>query len=327
MDESQWCNGMEWWQMLLGVAGVGIMSIKYMLRGKVYLGKTLMNGKLVIVTGANSGIGHQASLELAERGANVILACRDLSKGQKIAKEIRETTLNGNVLAKELDLASFDSIHRFAAAIIAERRSVDVLLNNAGVFQCPLMRTKEGFEMQMGTNHLGHFLLTHLLLDLLKQGAPSRIVNVGSSLSKRGKIDFSDFNYEIDESRYNNKKGYADSKLANNLFSRELARRLDGTGVTVHCLSPGMARTNLGRFVKPSWPVMALVYPLYWLLVPSALQGAQTPLYCCIDDEVAKSTGRYFRGCAPADWPPNALDDDAAAKLWEISEKLTKVSK
>ncbi|CAJ0965053.1 unnamed protein product [Ranitomeya imitator] len=224
----------------------------------------LMQGKTVIITGANCGIGRATAAELLRLQARVILACRDPEKAEEAARELREETGDsGEVLVKRLDLSSMASVRRFCQEVVRrktaakthtqqvhvastgyigglstalqnaidkplmpEEPKLDVLINNAGVFQCPYTKTEDGFELQFGVNHLGHFLLTHLLIGLLKSSAPSRIVVVSSKLYKYGEINFDDLNSEKDYSR---SFAYSRSKLANILFTRELARRLDGT--------------------------------------------------------------------------------------------------
>ncbi|XP_060031742.1 retinol dehydrogenase 13 isoform X2 [Erinaceus europaeus] len=207
--------------------------------------KATIPGKTVIVTGANTGIGKQTALELARRGATVILACRDLDKCEEAARFIRGETLNTRVRARRLDLASLRSVREFAAGVIAEEQQVHVLVNNAAVMRCPHWTTEDGFEMQLGVNHLGHFLLTNLLLDKLKASAPARVINLSSLAHVAGHMDFQDLNWEKRD--YDTKAAYCQSKLALVLFTRELARRLQGTGVTVNALHPGVARTELGR--------------------------------------------------------------------------------
>ncbi|KAK2856060.1 hypothetical protein Q5P01_004795 [Channa striata] len=212
-----------------------------------------MKGKTVIVTGANSGIGKALAGELLKLRARVIMACRDQRSAEEAARELREAAgpQQGEVVVKELDLASLRSVRQFCEEINQEEPKIDVLVNNAGIYQCPYSKTEDGFEMQLGVNHLGHFLLTHLLLDLLKTSAPSRVVVVSSKLYKNGHINFDDLN---SESNYDKAFCYSQSKLANLLFTLELARQLEGTGVTVNALTPGIVRTRLGRHVEiPLW--------------------------------------------------------------------------
>lgn len=194
--------------------------------------------QVFIITGANCGIGKETAKDVARRGAVVYMGCRDLVKCEEARKEIILATKNRNVYCRELDLASFSSIKQFAKRFKSEQNRLDLLINNAGVMRIPKRQvTKEGFEEQIGVNHLGHFLLTHLLLDYLKACAPSRIINVSSIAHTRGSIDTSDFN---SEKNYDPKKAYEQSKLANVLFTRELAKRLKDTGVTVNALHPGI---------------------------------------------------------------------------------------
>ncbi|KAG9486170.1 hypothetical protein GDO78_008972 [Eleutherodactylus coqui] len=200
-----------------------------------------------------------------------------------------------------------------------EEPRIDVLINNAGVFQCPYTKTEDGFEMQFGVNHLGHFLLTHLLLGLLKSSAPSRIVVVSSKLYKYGEINFDDLN---SEKSYSRSFAYSRSKLANILFTRELARRLEGSGVTVNVLHPGIVRTNLGRHIN----IPVLVKPLFnvvsWAFFKSPVEGAQTSVFLASSPEVEGVSGKYFGDCKEEELLPKAMDDLVARKLWDISEVM-----
>ncbi|XP_066875047.1 retinol dehydrogenase 13 isoform X3 [Kogia breviceps] len=230
---------------VLGTAVGGAVLLKDFVAGGACPSKTTIPGKTVIVTGANTGVGKQTAVELAKRGGTIILACRDLEKCEAAAREIRGETLNHRVNARHLDLASLKSIREFAAKIIEEEERVHILINNAAVMRCPHWTTEDGFEMQLGVNYLGHFLLTNLLLDKLKASAPSRIINLSSLAHVAGHIDFEDLNWE--KRKYDTKAAYCQSKLALVLFTKELSRRLQGTGVTVNALHPGVARTELGR--------------------------------------------------------------------------------
>ncbi|XP_069462022.1 retinol dehydrogenase 14 [Ambystoma mexicanum] len=285
----------------------------------------LMRGKTVIVTGGNSGIGKATAAELLKRQARVILACRDRQRADEAAREILRDAAGeggsetGELIVRELDLASISSVHRFCHWIIQEEPRLDVLISNAGIFQCPYMKTEDGFEMQFGVNHLGHFLLTHLLLGLLKRSAPSRIVVVSSKLYKYGEINFDDLNSEIS---YNKSFAYSRSKLANILFTRELARRLEGTGVTVNVLHPGIVRTNLGRYISMPMLAKPLFNLVSWAFFKTPLEGAQTSIYLASSPEVEGVSGKYFGDCKIEDLLPKAMDDSVARKLWDISEVM-----
>ncbi|XP_061667936.1 retinol dehydrogenase 14b [Syngnathoides biaculeatus] len=281
----------------------------------------LMRGKTVIVTGANCGIGKALAGELLKLQARVIMACRDLRSATEAARDLRgqSGTELGVVVIKHLDLASLTSVRKFCQEIQKEEPKIDVLVNNAGVYQCPYAKTEDGFEMQLGVNHLGHFLLTHLLLDLLKSSAPSRVVVVSSKLYKYGHVNFDDLN---SERNYNKAFCYSQSKLANLLFTLELARRLEGSGVTVNALTPGIVRTRLGRHVRVPVPAKPLFYLASLLFFKSPLEGAQTPLYLACSPEVEGVSGKCFANCEEEELLAKATDGQAAQRLWEVSRKL-----
>ena len=209
--------------------------------------KRRMDGKTVIITGANTGIGKETALDLANRGARVIVACRDEKKATIAVDDIKKKTKNQNVIFKKLDLASLASVRQFSEEILQEEEHIDVLINNAGVMYPPYTLTEDGFELQFGVNHLGHFLLTNLLLDRIKQSTPSRIVNVSSLAHSYGYLDFDDMMWTKE---YKRTPAYGRSKLANIMFTRELAKRLEGTGVTTYSLHPGSVNTELQRHAK-----------------------------------------------------------------------------
>uniref|UniRef100_A0A2R5LJG3 Putative dehydrogenase with different specificities related to short-chain alcohol dehydrogenase n=2 Tax=Ornithodoros turicata TaxID=34597 RepID=A0A2R5LJG3_9ACAR len=285
--------------------------------------KKSMIGKTVIITGANSGLGKATAAELALRGAKVILACRDISGGLAAATEIRYKTSADTVVVRYLDLSSFASIRSFVNNILKTEMHIDALVNNAGVFQCPYATTKEGYELQIGVNHLGHFLLTNLLLQRLKNSQPSRVVVVTSHLYRKGNIKAPDL--VMKEHEYNKKKAYVNSKLANVLFARELSRRLKGSGVRVYAVSPGMVYTNLGRHRKLPWYLVVLLLPFALFAVRTPDQGCQSIVDCVVNEEYEQHTGKYYRNCKPEKWEPIALDDDLALKVWTASESLTGV--
>ncbi|XP_069017839.1 retinol dehydrogenase 14b isoform X2 [Embiotoca jacksoni] len=279
-----------------------------------------MRGKTVIVTGANSGIGKAVAGELLRLRARVIMACRDLRSAEEAARDIRAQAgpEQGEVVIKHLDLSSLTSVRRFCEEI-KEESKIDVLINNAGVYQCPYTKTEDGFEMQLGVNHLGHFLLTQLLLDLLKTSAPSRIVVVSSKLYKYGHINFDDLN---SENNYDKAFCYSQSKLANLLFTLELARQLEGTGVTVNALTPGIVRTGLGRHVQIPFLAKPLFHLASLVFFKSPLEGAQTPLYLACSPEVEGVSGKCFANCKEEELMAKATDDQAAKKLWDLSMRM-----
>ncbi|XP_074847410.1 retinol dehydrogenase 14 [Carettochelys insculpta] len=283
----------------------------------------LMRGKTVIVTGANSGLGRATAAELLRLQARVIMGCRDRGRAEQAAQEIRAElgaqAEGGELVIRELDLASLRSVRSFCHRVLQEEPRLDVLINNAGIFQCPYTKTEDGFEMQFGVNHLGHFLLTNLLLGLLKSSAPSRIVVVSSKLYKYGEINFEDLNSEMN---YNKSFAYSRSKLANILFTRELARRLEGTGVSVNALHPGIVRTNLGRYINIPFLAKPLFNLVSWAFFKTPLEGAQTSIYLASSAEVEGVSGKYFGDCKEEELLPKALDDSVARKLWDISEVM-----
>ncbi|XP_020377469.1 retinol dehydrogenase 14 [Rhincodon typus] len=279
-----------------------------------------MRGRTVIVTGANCGLGRATAAGLARLQARVIMACRDEKAGAQAAREIQEESGGaGELLVRHLDLSSLRSVRSFCRRVIQEEPRLDVLINNAGIFQCPYMKTVEGFEMQFGVNHLGHFLMTNLLLDLLKRSAPSRIVVVSSKLYKYGEINFDDLN---SEKNYNKSFSYSRSKLANILFTHELAKQLEGTGVTANVLHPGIVRTNLGRHINIPLLGQPIFKMVSWAFFKTPEQGAQTTLYLATSPEVEGVSGKYFGDCKQEDLLPKATDDAVAKKLWDVSERM-----
>lgn len=307
---------------VLGTAVGGAVLLKDYVAGGACPSKATIQGKTVIVTGANTGIGRQTALELARRGGNIILACRDMEKCEAAAKDIRRETLNPRVNARHLDLASLKSVREFAAKIIEEEQQVHVLINNAAVMRCPHWTTEDGFEMQFGVNHLGHFLLTNLLLDKLKASAPSRIINLSSLAHVAGHIDFDDLNWE--KRKYNTKAAYCQSKLAIVLFTKELSRRLQGTGVTVNALHPGVARTELGRHTGMHNSAFSsfMLGPMFWLLVKSPQLAAQPSTYLAVAEELEGISGKYFDGLKEKAPASEAEDEEVARRLWAESARL-----
>ena len=224
---------------------LGLYFIRRFFAGGVCYSKASLTRRTVIITGGNTGIGKSTAIDLAKRNARIILVCRDVEKGETAVLDIRRESGNDNVVFRQLDLASFASIRQFAALILEEEPRIDILINNAGVFLCPYTLTQDGFEMQFGVNHLGHFLLTNLLLERIKESSPARIVNVSSVGYKSGKMDFEDLNWK--HRPYYRLGAYCQSKLANILFTKALAKRLDGTDVIANTLHPGAVNTEIQR--------------------------------------------------------------------------------
>ena len=241
-------NWLEWpYNLMLWIAVVGV--VLYIIRrysaGGVCRSKALLDGKMVIITGGNTGIGKETAIDLAKRNARVIIACRSEEKGKKAEVDIRRESGSSNVHYHNLDLASFESIKMFSKNVLSEESRIDILINNAGVMLCPYQKTADGFETQFGVNHLGHFLLTNLLLDKIKQAPEGRIISVSSlAHTFASKMDLDTIN---SEAHYSSLSAYSKSKLANVLFTKALAKRLSGTNVTANCLHPGGVNTDLQR--------------------------------------------------------------------------------
>lgn len=272
------------------------------------------SGKVILITGGNSGIGRAAAERLASSGNTVVLVCRDLGRGDAARREIVAATGNPRVELLVGDLSSQRQIREVAAEFLARHGRLDVLINNAAVLTRKRMVTAEGLELQFAVNHLAPFLLTHLLLDRLRESAPSRVVTVSSEAHRSGRIDFSDLQ---GERSYRRLRAYRQSKLANILFTRELSRRLQGSGVTANALHPGVVRT---RLLFSGWRVAQLARPF----LRSPARGADPAVYLALSPEVTGVSGRYFVDRRPVDPSPRALDPEVAKRLWEVSEELTR---
>jgi len=275
-----------------------------------------MEHKIVVLTGGNAGIGKATAKGLAEKGATLILGCRNQAKAQKAVEEIQKTTGNEQVQTYPLDLASFESIRRFAATVKERHARVDVLLNNAAALSNTFQTTKEGFELQIGVDHIGHFLLTQELLPLIQKSAAPRIINVSSNGHYRGAIDFDSFRNP--PKNYSLLDAYCQAKLANVLFTRELARRYPG--IASYALHPGFVRTHLG--VKSSGWLVSLVWNLLRPFMIPASKGAQTSIYLASSPEVAGPSGTFFdENQQPKRAAKLAQDEALAQKLWEKTDE------
>ncbi|HXP32596.1 MAG TPA: SDR family oxidoreductase [Acidimicrobiales bacterium] len=279
-----------------------------------------MTGKTVVITGGSSGIGLETAVALARAGAKTVITARDRARGEAALADIRARSGSDDVDLVVFDLGDIASIREGAAAILQLCPRIDVLVNNAGLVLTQRRETTDGFEATFGVNHLGHFVLTELLLDRIKQSAPARIVNVASTAHKgaRKGLDFDDLQ---STRRYGGMQVYSKSKLANIYFTTELARRLEGTGVTVNCLHPGTVATGYARDGDASG-VLAFGVKVIKPFILSAQQGARTSIYLASSPEVAGVTGQYFVKCRARRPSAAARDDEAARRLWKISEEL-----
>lgn len=277
-----------------------------------------MSQHVCLITGGTSGIGKTTALGLARLGATLILVGRDSQRGTEAVKEIRDLSQNQALEFIQADLSLRSQVRRLAQRVLDSYDQLHVLVNNAGVVVSHRRLTAEGVETTFAINHLAPFLLTELLLNRLEQSAPARIVNVASGVHWSGKIVLDDLQ---GERGYRPFAAYSNSKLANILFTRELARRLEGTEVTANCLHPGMVRTRLVR--QGSGAIMRFLWLLAAPLSISATRGARTSIYLASSPEVAGVSGEYFAHCRPARSSALSQDEQLAGKLWELSAKLT----
>lgn len=274
-----------------------------------------LNGKTAIVTGANTGIGKETALDLARRGAKVILACRDLKQGKIACDQIIACSNNPNVEVRYLDLTSLATIRQFAKDIIKTESHLEILVNNAGAGGLGTKTTVDNLQIGMQVNHFGPFLLTCLLVGLLKKSAPSRIVMVSSLVHKYANFDLDNLN---SEKWFNDIQVYNCSKLANILVANELSRKLNGTGVTVNSLHPGVVATDIFRQMPKL--ICTVVKFLVGFVFKSPEEGAQTSIYLAVSEEVEGVSGRYFADCKEAKMSKAAMDKSLAKKLWERSK-------
>jgi NAD(P)-dependent dehydrogenase (short-subunit alcohol dehydrogenase family) len=277
-----------------------------------------MHGKICLITGANSGIGKATALGLASMGATVVMVVRDQSKGEAAQKEIKEQSGNANVDLLVADLSSQQAIRQLAEDFKQRYNRLDVLINNAGAILLSRKETVDGLEWTFAVNHLAPFLLTNLLLDILKNSAPSRIVIVGSGAHEIGYIDMNDLQ---SKKRYRAMRVYGQSKLAVLLFTYELAKRLQGTGVTVNCLHPGFVATNIGQGDVNEF-LRKLGNFFVSRLGISPEKGAETSLYLATSPDIEDVSGKYFVKCVPKRSAEISYDQVLQKQLWEESERL-----
>lgn len=290
-----------------------------------------LTGKVALVTGGSSGLGVETARAFASKGAEVIITARNMAKAEGVVADIQASTGNAQVSAMELELASFGSIRAFAERFLAEHDTLHILVNNAGVMACPLGKTEDGFEMQFGTNHLGHFLLTNLLTPALLKGAPSRIVVLSSAAHQASPVGFEDINYE--QRPYNKWASYGQSKTANVLHAVELEHRLGAQGVHAYAVHPGVIQTELSRHMdQADWDMIRSRAASGAFRLKTVAAGAATSVYAATVPELEGRGGFYLHDCQIADVNDDetvsggvrsyAIDPDAAKRLWVLSEEM-----
>ncbi|CAG2102656.1 unnamed protein product, partial [Medioppia subpectinata] len=264
--------------------------------------KRRLDGQVVVITGANTGIGKETAYQMTLRGAKAIIGCRDESRAENAIKDIKQRNPKADIYSLPLDLSSLQSVRQFVIEITKRETKVDILINNAGIAFTPEWATADGFEMAFGTNHLGHYLLTLSLLPILKSpGRPARILTVSSGAHVVGSIHFE--NIHLRNGAYESLKAYAQSKLANVLFTRELARRL-GPDSGVHTF-------------------FAIIFNI---IAINVIKGCQTTLYCALDEGLDNESGFYYDNCRRVDaMVSTATDDKSAEQLWQLSEELVRL--
>ena len=279
-----------------------------------------MHNKTVLITGANDGIGRATAQRLAEKGAHLVLACRNEIEAQRTAAALVEKTGNENIDTLPLDLADLSSVRAASELFLADYPRLDVLINNAGVYSDSLSRTRDGYELQFGVNHLGHFLLTLNLLPAMQcANLCSRVINVASAMHAKGGIDFGNLRGERGSKGYDGGAAYSQSKLANILFTKELDRR-HGSELTTNCLHPGVVGTSLA--LKKGKLLTKTVWSLYRPFARSPRRGADTSVYLASSPEVQEVSGRYFNPSQCLIKPsPTACNAQLARRLWEYSEE------
>jgi retinol dehydrogenase 14 len=284
----------------------------------LFLLEQAMKGKVVLITGASSGIGKETALGLAKMGASLVLVCRDREKGEGAKEDIAKATGNASIELFLADLLPQRDVRRVATEFKATHARLDVLVNNVGASFRKYAETEDGIERTMAINYFAPFLLTNLLLETLKNSAPSRVVNVASSEHSNGHLDLDNVNKDSSMGTAGS-GAYARSKLAVVLFTYELARGLLGTGVTANCLHPGAVRTNM-------WGHAGALTPLFRfmsLFLLSAEKGAQTSIYLASSPEVDGVSGKYFDKKMPKRSSETSYDEAIAERLWDLSERMT----
>ena len=275
-----------------------------------------IRGKTCLITGANTGIGKETARQLASLGAHIIMVCRNQEKGEKTREEIILSTKNDNIELLTCDLASLKDVKRFSEEFLKNHSSLNVLINNAGVFNMKKTITSDGYESTFAVNYLAHFYLTRLLLPLLKENSPSRIVNLSSDIHQYFKINLKD---PLMEKKYNGRQAYSNSKTAIILFTHKLARELQEKGVLVNAVSPGHVKTQMTTAGFPEWVTKITSFILK---TQTPEQGAKTSVYVASSNDLANITGKYFIKCKEKKTAKMTQDMRNQNYLWTLSEKL-----
>jgi NAD(P)-dependent dehydrogenase (short-subunit alcohol dehydrogenase family) len=279
-----------------------------------------MHGKIVLITGADGGIGRETTKAIAKKGATIVMACIDLTEAQPVYEAIKKESGNTNIEMMQLNLASLSAVREFVSHYSQKYQRLDVLINNAGIYCTNREETQDGFEKTIGTNYLGPFLFTNLLLPFLTHVPEGRIINVASNAYFQGKIDLNDLHLK---KKYHGFKAYASSKLAIVLFTQELAERLKDTGITVNAVHPGHVATNIWNMWPGKW-YQALLFKIIRWFAMSPEDAAQTSVYLARSDEVKGITGKYFeKKNIKEKVSPKSQDIRLQKELWQLSERLT----
>ena len=274
-----------------------------------------MKGKTVVITGATSGIGAVAARRLAEQGARIVIVARDRRRAEETLRDLRAANTGQAHVAFYADLSRLSEMKRVAAQIAGAEPRIDVLINNAGLIASGNQRTEDGLELMFATNHLAYFVLSNLLLGQLRAAGGARIVSTASDAHRRAQLDFE----RLHEQR--GMTGYGTTKLCNILFTRELARRIAGTGITANCLHPGFVATRFGDSSRGAMRTGIAIAKRLFALSPE--EGAKTLVYLASSPEVAGQSGGYYERCAPAEPSREAQSDAAARRLWDLSVRIT----
>ncbi|CAF1924051.1 unnamed protein product [Rotaria magnacalcarata] len=290
-----------------------------------------MDDKIVVITGSNTGIGKHTAIELAKRGARIILACRSRQRAEEARQEIISKSNNNRIDIEIIDTSSLQSVRECATRLRKSLPRIDVLINNAGMLTQSKEKSIDGYEIHLATNHLGHFLFTNLLLDLLKKAPSARVINVSA-------LAHALFNCHIHWDDINLEKtpcsafyAYSCSKFANVMFTNELAKRLKGTHITTNSLHPGIVHTEFGRYYGGRYQIIfelfhQLLSPLLWFFLKSSEEGAQTTIYLASDIHLDNVTGKYFSDCLEVQPSPLTLNEEDNQRFWLLSEQMTKLN-